>query len=1095
MAISISGSNSISGLSGNDTNFDKVLAQLKKIESTQLNRLEAWKSDWNLRYEAFGKLIEQVQAASNLLSTLADKNNFVTKNVTSSNENILTAVANASAQDVQHTIKVSQVASNAIWANTGHVFDSKTDVINTTGTTQYFRFNYAGKDHEIKVPAGTTLESFASMVNNSTENPGIKISLIQSGSGYVFQVAGKDTGTDNNLIIYDNNLVGMGTTGSTTSTWLTNNKLDISQNVTDPTEYTYDIVLQSGVKKSVTIKGNATAADLVTALNAAGGITASLDGGGNLVLGGVKSFSRRKSSDSAYTPASTWVGIGDLKDSNNNDIKLNAVGGMAAGKGDNDLLAFTMTMEDGTTRKFKIKAGATKRDLLVQMAQATQSGDSVNIGLGADGWGVSLSGVTNVACADLTDASQLTTMPTAASGVKDTLGGNLTSASATLTFDKDKLSERIDGKAAGDPVVDLVFTLTLDDGSVVYVESLTDGTKLNSGMTNQQLLDAVNAAYPGTISGADNNILKLDGVQDFKLTTGASGTAGFTTRIETSTTVPATNTAPGENSLFYTDGTGVYLEEPPDLVYTVTTNDGKTGTLTLPSGTSMKQVLESLKEPGSSNWTWTEKDSGGNDIPATPPSAADLGVAFTDAAGKEYVGADGVTPLTLDEIVASGKPIYLQVKNVQNVSGPSIQGQMATSSNWRIQRSANARYQVDNWPMEMESSSNRVGDVIDGVVFNIQDVGDARIAVGTDIVSVEQSIQKFLDAVNSVLLTIRDYTSYDKDREVTSSDPKDIGKDNYSPSGLTNQKGGLLMGNYGVQLFKSRFSGMLSSSPPGFKSRQSADDILSGDVLASLANLGIKTDTDESSKTYGLLVIAPKSGIAELQTLDKENYNNMITNNLEAVVDFFCASGTGSSTSTDFRYGSHVEGITKAGNYEVKYEVVLDSNGNPQPTNVTVGGVPVTRDESMPGYYYSVPSGEARGLSILIDDLTPGEHPPAGKEPMYVRIKQGLVQTVNSFCKDELTFTDVNINANSTPAEIVDAIALKSKNGALMSLRDNYKMVMENIDKKISQEQLRIETWESRQKTIFANLETLLKKYSEQQKSLESQLKQLSGNS
>ncbi len=1084
MAISISGSNSISGLSGNDTNFDKVLEQLKKIESTQLNRLEAWKSDWNLRYEAFGKLIEQVQAASNLLSTLADKNNFVSKNVTSSNENILTAVANASAQDVQHTIKVSQVASNAIWANTGHVFNSKTDVINTTGTTQYFRFNYAGKDHEIKVPAGTTLESFASMVNNSTENPGIKISLIKSGSGYVFQVAGKDTGADNNLIIYNNNLVGMGTTGSTTSTWLTNNSLDISQSVTDPTEYIYDIVLQSGAKKSVTIKGNATADDFVTALNAAGGITASLDGSGNLVMGGVKSFSRRKSSDDAYKPASTWVGVGgDLKDSNNNDIKLNAVGGMAAGKGDNDLLTFTMTMEDGTTREFKIKAGATKRDLLVQMAQATQSGDSVNIGLGADGWGVSLSGVTNVACADLTDASQLKTKPTPASGVKDTLGGNLTSASATLTFDKDKLSERIDGKAAGDPGVDLVFTLTLDDGSVVYVDSLADGTRLNSSMTNQQLLDAVNAAYPGTISGADNNILKLDNVQDFKLTTGASGTAGFTTRIETSTTVPATNTAPGGNSLFYTDGTGTYLEEPPDLVYTVTTNDGATGTLTLNSGTSMKEVLESLKN-GTGAWVWKDKDNN----PLSP--APDLGVAFTDADGKEYVGADGVTPLTLDEIAASGKPVYLQLKNVQNVSGPSIQGQVATSSNWSIQRSANARYQVDNWPMEMESSSNRVSDVIDGVVFNIQDVGDARIAVSTDITSVEQSIQNFLDAVNSVLLTIRDYTAYDEDKEVTSNDPDDIEKKNYSPSGLTNQKGGLLTGNYGVQLFKSRFSSLLSSAPPGFKSRQSADDILSGDVLASLANLGIKTDTDESSDTYGLLVIAPKSGIAELQTLDKENYNNMITNNLEAVVDFFCASGTGSSTSADFRYGSHVEGITKAGNYEVTYTVGNDGTIG----DVYVGGVKATRDESMPGYYYSVARGDARGLSILIDDLTPGEHPPAGEEPMYVRIKQGLVQTVNSFCKDELTFTNVNINANSTPDEIADAIALKSKNGALMSLRDNYKTVMENIDKKISQEQRRIETWESRQKTIFANLETLLKKYGEQQKSLESQLKQLSGN-
>ena len=45
MAISISGSNSISGLSNMGTDFDTVLAKLKKVESIPLNRLTAWKSD------------------------------------------------------------------------------------------------------------------------------------------------------------------------------------------------------------------------------------------------------------------------------------------------------------------------------------------------------------------------------------------------------------------------------------------------------------------------------------------------------------------------------------------------------------------------------------------------------------------------------------------------------------------------------------------------------------------------------------------------------------------------------------------------------------------------------------------------------------------------------------------------------------------------------------------------------------------------------------------------------------------------------------------------------------------------------------------
>ena len=67
MGISISGSNAISGLGGSDTNCDKVLEQLKEIESTNINRLEAWKNDWKLRYEAFTQIIERIRAASSML--------------------------------------------------------------------------------------------------------------------------------------------------------------------------------------------------------------------------------------------------------------------------------------------------------------------------------------------------------------------------------------------------------------------------------------------------------------------------------------------------------------------------------------------------------------------------------------------------------------------------------------------------------------------------------------------------------------------------------------------------------------------------------------------------------------------------------------------------------------------------------------------------------------------------------------------------------------------------------------------------------------------------------------------------------------------
>lgn len=1043
MAISISGSNAISGLGGSDTNFDDTLAKLKKIESTQLNRLEAWKGDWKLRYEAFGSIIDQVQAASKMLGSLSDRNKFVTKNVTSSDQNVITAVANASAQDVQHSIKVLQVANNAIWANTGQIFDSKTESItneSTPDTGTDFKFTYAGKEHSIHIPKGTTLDSFASLVNNSTENPGIKVSLIQSGGGYVFQIAGKDTGAENNLIIHDNAyLKGMSAAGSI-STWLTNNGLDPSALLTDPGTYAFDVVMQDGRKKTITLKGDATNEELKNAINTqlGGDPVASLDASGNLVLQRVKSFGKRKSDDEAYSPAGTRISVG----SNLNDPLISATS--------TEILKFRLTMNDGNTREFEIKGSATRKEFLIQLAQATQGGEGVDLSMDASGaWGVDLSGVQDGSLTLLNgstgfDMSTLTHTPIAQKGDPSQIIGSLSGPGATalttLTFDQSKLNSKI---SDADPPVDLVYMLTKKDGSAVYVKGIT------SDMTNQQLLDKIKdtldaegMTYTAGTDADGNATLAVDDAQGFALTTGSGGMAGVTAKVETSTNVAA-------NDVFYTDPADpskVTLEAPPDLNYTVRKNDGTVVNIgPLPSGSSMQDVMDAF-------------------VAALGPDAE-----IVDAEGDPWVAG-----------TSTGQP-YLKLNNIADAGGPGLQGQVATSSNWSIQRATNARYQVDNWPMEMESASNTVSDVIDGVVFSIQDVGEARISVSTDIPSVEQSIQNFLDAVNSVLLTIREFTQYDEDKEVTSSDPKDEGKDNYSPSQLTSEKGGLLQGNYGVQLFSTRFKSLLNSSPPGFKGRQSADDILSGDVLANLANLGIKTNTDESSDMYGLLEIAPQSSIAELQSLDKENYSNMINNNLEAVVDFFCTSGTGSSTSADFRYGSHVEGITKAGNYDVEYEV----NGSGQITKVTIGGVEATRDESMPGYYYSVGSGDARGLSIQIDNLAPGTH--TGQ----VRIKQGLVQTVDSFFKSELVFTDVKINPNDSPDKIADAIALKSKNGALMVLRDNYKTIMENIDAKIEREQRRIETWEARQKKIFANLETLLKQYDEQQKRLDSQIKSM----
>ena len=1026
MGSSISGSNAISNLSGSDTNFDTVLANLKKVESTQLNRLEAWKSDWKLRYDAFGTVIEQVSTASNVLSTLANKNSFVSKTVTSSDSNVITAVASASADDVQHTINVTQVASNAVWANTGYVFSSKTDIINTSGASQKFSYSYAGKEYSIDVPANTTLDSFASMVNSSVSNPGIKISIVQASSGYVFQVAGKSTGADNGLVIHSSNLVGMSSSGAT-STWKTNNLLDMGSTVTDPTNFAYDLIMEDGNKFSVKIAGNKTNSDLATAINTqVGRSIASIDGSGNLQLTDVKAMYRRDADtqttfktpttkfDMGSSPTTTTL-TGDLT------VTLNMNNGATTG-----------------TRTLTIKAGTTMKEAAIQIAQASGASSAEMTYNSSGGWELNLANVEGATFSfadSSSDSSKISATVTADATAMGTLvvgntGAQSFTASTTVTFDSAKLSQKLGGTSA-DASKSFTYTIVDDSGA-------TQSFSLTQDQTYQDLLTKL-ADY-GSVSG---NIVTLANTESFYLSGGGAGGGMDGLTAKTNATATVTDMAAATT-----------LESPPDLVYTYTTNSSTTPqTLTLAGGSSMTDIIAELKAKGLTG---------------------------------SLVSSDGTTTIDLQTgtLPTTGN-YYLKLDNIDSLSGPSIAGQVTSSSNWNIRASANAKYTVDNWPVEMESATNNVSTVLEGVVFTIQDKGSATISVNTDVTSIETSIQNFLDSVNSILLTINDLSKYDEDKEVTTNDPNKTSSSNYSTSQLTTEKGGLLQGNYGVQLFKSRFMSLLNSAPPGFTSRTSASDLLSGDVLANLANMGIKVETDQSSSNYGLLQIAPSSGIAELTQMDQSNYEDMINNHLTDVVDFFCSSGTGATTSSDFRYGSHISGITKGGSYDVNYNV--DASGNI--TKVTVGGVEATRDTSQPGYYYSVASGDARGLSLQIDNLTPGDH--SGQ----IRIKEGLIQTVSTFLKSELTYTDVNVTATGTAQQNADAIALKSQNGALMVLKNNYQSIMENIDKKISQEQTRLDLWETRQKTYFANLETLLKQYNTQQEQLTSQIESLASTS
>jgi len=433
-----------------------------------------------------------------------------------------------------------------------------------------------------------------------------------------------------------------------------------------------------------------------------------------------------------------------------------------------------------------------------------------------------------------------------------------------------------------------------------------------------------------------------------------------------------------------------------------------------------------------------------------------------DIKGSSAVAAQGftITPVQNDDITNA---------NVINIAGNRQAGNFFFED-WMVQDPQNAKFKLDNWPDELESTSNNISGVLDGVSITAFEIGKTQLSIATDTDSVQQNIQNFLDAVNSVRLAIRELTKVDTS---TAGYNFSVAQKDDNSTTTAQQIGGVLTGNYGVQLLNSRMTDLAAGMPPGFQ-KILGNDLFSGNLISSLSQIGIKTVSDKDDPNYGLLVIAPASTTSGMQEMDAQAFDDALTTKIDALLDFFSCDDEGSSTSADFRYASHVKGSTQAGTYNVSYTVSYDAAAPDVPIlDVYIDGKKALRDSNMEGYWFTSGSGPSAGLAIQIDNLNEGSH--TGK----VSIKQGKIREMEDFFTAETRSYD----------------SITHTGGALEVLKSNYATIMEDIDKKIALEQTRISQWEQRQKLAFSRLDTLLGQYSANQQQLQSSLAQLSSSS
>ncbi|WP_207262547.1 flagellar filament capping protein FliD [Desulfovibrio sp. Huiquan2017] len=346
------------------------------------------------------------------------------------------------------------------------------------------------------------------------------------------------------------------------------------------------------------------------------------------------------------------------------------------------------------------------------------------------------------------------------------------------------------------------------------------------------------------------------------------------------------------------------------------------------------------------------------------------------------------------------------------------------------QNAQNSQIRVDGFPggsTWIERDSNSISDIIDGVTLNLKSVNPftaVTLTVNTETDGIVENIASFVDAVNAIRSQILTLTQVDEEG-----------------------KGAILTGNYGIDIVSQNLKNITASMGQGFKLRNLKTG--EGDIYSALSQLGILTDAEQGSPTYGLL------------TIDYDKLKEALLADPKAVSEIFALEPTGVSRTTDFTFNSFIEGTTKPGEYDVK--VVSDGT---QIISATING----EEATVSGWEITGQSGSAKGMALRLNNTAAGTY--SGK----VAIKEGKA------------------------SEMIDALTALTKpynkftyeGGPLAVLQNNYKDIMDSIDEKIDWEKNRIDKLERNMRLKYARLDALLGQYQLRQGQLEAALSQLS---
>lgn len=190
---------------GSNIDLQGIIEKLKAVDQIQITNIQARQIQYKDQLAEFEAVNTKLLATKSTALDLSLNTTFSARQITSSQQSVLTATVSSGANTGISTITVGRLAKQNSWQSSG-VAAADTVVGTSTGS---FAYTVNGTQSSVAVTATTTLQQLRDAINDDLNNPGVTASVMDDGSGtataFHLVLVSKETGDAKAVTIGTNN--------------------------------------------------------------------------------------------------------------------------------------------------------------------------------------------------------------------------------------------------------------------------------------------------------------------------------------------------------------------------------------------------------------------------------------------------------------------------------------------------------------------------------------------------------------------------------------------------------------------------------------------------------------------------------------------------------------------------------------------------------------------------------------------------------------------------------------------------------------------------------------------------------------------------